>query len=98
MYKERYTGEIMTYDQMVEYCKENYDYGDETNYITYMSEWWKEYDFVKVYIQGGDSMWIVYNKADSYLTGFEVPTESEAIEYCEENPEYRYVYVKEMMV
>lgn len=47
-YKNIITGEVMTYNQMVEYCKENYDYGDETNYITYMQEWYKEYDFIKL--------------------------------------------------
>ena len=51
MYKDRYTGQIMTYEEMKEYCKENYDYGDPTNFVTYMSEWWKEYDFVKIYTE-----------------------------------------------
>ncbi len=50
MYKETTTGRIMTYSQMVEYCKENYDYGDETNYITYMEYWYKEYDFEEVLV------------------------------------------------
>ena len=40
------TGEIFTYAKMVEYCKENYDYGDETNYITYMEHWYEEYGFI----------------------------------------------------
>lgn len=48
IYKETTTGKIMTYTQMVEYCRENYDYGDETNYITYMQDWYKEYDFEEV--------------------------------------------------
>lgn len=51
MYKETYTGEIMTYEQMVEYCKENYDYGDPTNMMTYIFNWWEEYDFIKVYVE-----------------------------------------------
>lgn len=42
------TGEVMNYEQMKEYCKENYDYGDETNFVTYMSEWWKECGFKKI--------------------------------------------------
>jgi hypothetical protein len=47
-YMQEDTGEVFTYPQMVEYCKENYDYGDETNYITYMQDWYKEYGFVKI--------------------------------------------------
>lgn len=38
-------------------------------------------------------MWIVYRKYDSWECGFEVPTEKEAIEYCKEEEEYRYIYV-----
>ena len=39
--------------------------------------------------------WVVYNKQDSWEVGFEVPTEKEAIEYCNNNPEYTYIYVGE---
>lgn len=38
-------------------------------------------------------MWIVYWHSDSWQCGFEVPTETEAVVYCEENEGYRYVYV-----
>ena len=38
-------------------------------------------------------MWIVYFHEDSWECGFEVPTEKEAVEYCEENEGYRYIYV-----
>lgn len=38
-------------------------------------------------------MWIVYNKSDSATCGFEVASETEAIEICRENPEYRYCYM-----
>lgn len=37
-------------------------------------------------------MWIVYNKEDSPEHGFEVPTEQEAIEYCNENKGYKYIW------
>ena len=47
-YENPDTGELMTYDEMVEYCRENFDYGDPTNYVTYMSNWWEEYEFRKV--------------------------------------------------
>lgn len=47
-YIETSTGEVMDYEQMKEYCKENYDYGDPTNFVTYMSEWWREYGFKKI--------------------------------------------------
>ena len=39
-------------------------------------------------------MWIVYHHEDSWQCGWEVPTEREAVEYCKENPEYRYKYVQ----
>lgn len=38
-------------------------------------------------------MWIVYFHEDDWRQGFEVPTEREAVEYCEENEGYRYVYI-----
>lgn len=47
-YIDTSTGEVMDYEQMEQYCKENYDYGDETNFVTYMEEWWKEYGFKKI--------------------------------------------------
>ena len=37
-------------------------------------------------------MWIVYNKADSAIHGFEVASETEAIEICNENSELTYCY------
>ena len=52
MYIDKTTGEVMTYKEMEQYCKENYDYGDETNFVTYMEEWWKEYDFKEVGLCG----------------------------------------------
>lgn len=39
-------------------------------------------------------MWIVYWHSDSWQCGFEVPTETEAVEYCEENEGYRYIWVR----
>lgn len=45
-YMNTETGEIFTYAKMVEYCKENYDYGDESNYITYLEHWYEEYGFI----------------------------------------------------
>ena len=36
---------IKTLEEMKEFCVANFDYGDETNAVTYMEEWWKEYDF-----------------------------------------------------
>ena len=39
---------IKTLEEMKEFCVANFDYGDETNAITYMNEWWKEYDFEEV--------------------------------------------------
>lgn len=47
-FREKSTGRVFRYDQMVRYCKENYDYGDETNYVTYMSNWYEEYGFEEV--------------------------------------------------
>ena len=35
-------GGYFTYDEMVEDARENYDYGDPTNFMTYMKDWWKE--------------------------------------------------------
>lgn len=51
MFKEMYTGEIMTYEEMKKYCEENYDYGDETNMMTYVSTWWREYGFKPIVIE-----------------------------------------------
>lgn len=39
---------IKTLEEMKEFCVANFDYGDETNAVTYMDEWWKEYDFEEV--------------------------------------------------
>lgn len=36
-------------------------------------------------------MWLVYRNNIRY--SFEVPTETEAIEYCKENEGYKYTYV-----
>lgn len=39
-------------------------------------------------------MWIVYQIGTSFLhTGFEVPTEDEAKEYCDEDQKYTYMYL-----
>ena len=38
-------------------------------------------------------MWIVYNREDSWEHGFEVPTETEAIEYCRNYQGFTYTYV-----
>lgn len=38
-------------------------------------------------------MWIVYHRSDSPDVGWEMPTENEAKEYCEEHPECRYIWV-----
>lgn len=38
-------------------------------------------------------LWIVYNREDSWEHGFEVPTETEAIEYCRNYQEFTYTYV-----
>ena len=48
MYKYKYTGELMTWEEMKQYCKDNFDYGDGTNMFTYVSTWWQEYGFIKV--------------------------------------------------
>ena len=47
-YIETRTGNVMSYDEMKQYCKEQYDYGDSTNAITYLEHWYKEYGFEKV--------------------------------------------------
>lgn len=36
---------LKTEKELKEFCVANFDYGDETNAVTYMEEWWKEYDF-----------------------------------------------------
>lgn len=36
-------GGKFTYEEMIEDAKKNYDYGDETNVLTYMVDWWKEH-------------------------------------------------------
>lgn len=43
LYTDRVYGGKFTYDEMVNDAKENYDYGDETNFLTCMSNWWKEH-------------------------------------------------------
>ena len=42
-YTDRIYGGRFTYEKMVEDAKKNYDYGDETNVLTYMADWWKEH-------------------------------------------------------
>lgn len=42
-YTDRIYGGRFTYEEMVEDAKKNYDYGDETNILTYTKDWWKEY-------------------------------------------------------
>lgn len=48
VYFHKYTKDVFTREEMEEYCRENYDYGDETNAVTYMTEWWKEYGFKRI--------------------------------------------------
>ena len=48
MYMCQDTGEVMTYKEMEDYCRENFDFGDPTNWVTYCAKWWKEYNFVEV--------------------------------------------------
>ena len=36
-------GGKFTYEEMIEDAKKNYDYGDGTNVLTYMVDWWKEH-------------------------------------------------------
>ena len=43
-------------------------------------------------------MWIVYNKQDDWSQGYEVASESEAIEICEEDTEMTYRYVEEQLI
>ena len=47
-YIETSTGEIMNYEQMKRYCEDNHDYGDPTNAVTYMENWYEEYGFKKI--------------------------------------------------
>jgi hypothetical protein len=42
-YTDKIYGGHFTYEEMVEDAKKNYDYGDETNYLTYVKDWWREY-------------------------------------------------------
>lgn len=62
MFKEMYTGEIMTYEEMKKYCEENYDYGDETNIMTYVSTWWREYGFKPIVIENQGKEKIKYGR------------------------------------
>lgn len=47
-YLNKETGEVWPYRKVVEYCRENYDYGDETNMFTYSDNWAEEYGFEKI--------------------------------------------------
>lgn len=38
-------------------------------------------------------MWYVYNRQDTWQCGWEVETESEAIEFCNDDNELTYCYV-----
>ena len=40
-------------------------------------------------------MWIVYNREDSWECGFEVKTETDAIDYCRQYQNYTYIWVGE---
>ena len=42
IYTDRIYGGRFTYDEMVEDARKNYDYGDETNYRTYIENWWQD--------------------------------------------------------
>lgn len=41
-YTDKLYGGYFTYNQMVAHAKKEYDYGYETNFLTYMKDWWKE--------------------------------------------------------
>ena len=41
-YTDKLYGGYFTYNQMVAHAKKEYDYGYETNFLTYMKNWWKE--------------------------------------------------------
>lgn len=41
-YTDKLYGGYFTYNQMVANAKKEYDYGYETNFLTYMKDWWKE--------------------------------------------------------
>lgn len=43
IYTDKVYGGRFTYDEMVEDAKVNYDYGDPTNFRTYMEDWWQDY-------------------------------------------------------
>lgn len=47
-YINKRTGNVMSYEEMKKYCEENYDYGDETNAVTYMKEWYREYGYEQI--------------------------------------------------
>ena len=38
-------------------------------------------------------MWFVYYKEDSWECGWSVESEKEALQYCNENPDYRCIWV-----
>lgn len=42
-YTDQIHGGKFTYEEMVKDAKKNYDYGDATNVLTYMADWWKEH-------------------------------------------------------
>lgn len=47
-YRNKITGEVLSYKKLVDYCKENYDYGDVTNSLTYNDRWYEECGFEKI--------------------------------------------------
>ena len=42
-------------------------------------------------------MWFVYNKQDDWSQGYEVASEGEAIEICEEDTDLTYCYIEEQL-
>lgn len=43
-------------------------------------------------------MWFVYNKQDDWTQGYEVASETEAMEICNEDTEMTYRYVDEQKI
>ncbi len=42
------TGKVFNRSELEKYCRENFDWGDPTNMMTYQSKWWEEYGFTKI--------------------------------------------------
>lgn len=48
VYYNKYTKDVYTMEEMKTYCKENHDYGDPTNALTYCTTWWQECGFRQI--------------------------------------------------